>query len=209
MEVHPTAELFPPMSDTEYVGLVEDIRANGLRVPLVRHRGVLVDGRNRLRACEDAGVGPRFVEWVDVAEYQGTEDAVDDVVSRWIVSINLHRRHLNESQRGLIAGKMATARAGGQAVSGAAVSIDTAAKRLNVGRATAAKGKKVAKAGDPDLERAVADGDLSLNAAAQIADMPPAERPDAIERRKKSKTPKAGRLVTCPHCGQRFAPGDA
>ena len=81
-------------SDDELEGLIadlaDDIRANGLIHPIVRdYAGVLIDGRNRLRACEIAGVAPTFVS------LNGQDAAA------YIVSANLARRSLTVGQRAM------------------------------------------------------------------------------------------------------------
>ena len=92
--VHPAAALFPLMKGPEFGLLVEDIDEHGLREPVVMHQGLVLDGRNRLRACEIAGKEPRFVEW----------DGVGSPLA-FVLSRNLHRRHLSESQRAMIAAR--------------------------------------------------------------------------------------------------------
>ena len=62
MTVHPAAELFPLMEGEDFQALVEDIRARGLKHPIVTLDGRVLDGRNRERACAEAGVEPRYVE---------------------------------------------------------------------------------------------------------------------------------------------------
>jgi ParB-like chromosome segregation protein Spo0J len=72
IQVHPLAELFPMMPPDELADLAEDIRASGLIHPIVIDGdGVLIDGRNRLRACEIAGVEPSFhcINGDDAAAY--------------------------------------------------------------------------------------------------------------------------------------------
>jgi ParB-like chromosome segregation protein Spo0J len=60
--VHPIADLFPMMTDEELANLAADIKANGLIHPIVVDKdGVLLDGRNRDRACEIAGIEPSTV----------------------------------------------------------------------------------------------------------------------------------------------------
>jgi ParB-like chromosome segregation protein Spo0J len=60
-EVHPVADLFPMMTDDELDDLAADIRENGLLHPIVLdENGVLIDGRNRLEACQRAEVEPVF-----------------------------------------------------------------------------------------------------------------------------------------------------
>ena len=95
--VHPAALAFPEMSPAALNELAEDIRQNGLVHPIMRTAdGIVLDGRNRLKACEIAGVEPRF-------EVYAGSDPVG-----FIVSSNLKRRQLNESQRALIATRFAT-----------------------------------------------------------------------------------------------------
>ncbi|MGB4258336.1 MAG: DNA methyltransferase [Phycisphaerae bacterium] len=93
---HPVADIFPMMTAEEFAGLVEDIKANGLKEPIWLHPdGRIIDGRNRYKACIEAGVEPSFRTW----------DGEGSLV-RFVVSLNLHRRHLNSSQRAIIGAKM-------------------------------------------------------------------------------------------------------
>jgi ParB-like chromosome segregation protein Spo0J len=60
--VHPIADLFPMMTDEELANLAADIKANGLIHPLVVDKnGLLIDGRNRDKACQLAGIEPTTV----------------------------------------------------------------------------------------------------------------------------------------------------
>jgi len=70
--------------------LAADIKANGLHEAIkVDHTNrLLVDGRNRERACAIAGVDPR---------YERLPEKTD--IFNYIVSINLRRRHLTDEQR--------------------------------------------------------------------------------------------------------------
>lgn len=92
---HPAAQWFPLLDGQALADLAADIRDRGLLEPLTVHGDVLLDGRNRLRACEMAGVAPRYVEW----------DGEGDPVA-WIVSKNLHRRHLDTAQRAMIGARL-------------------------------------------------------------------------------------------------------
>ncbi|WP_315720156.1 MULTISPECIES: ParB/RepB/Spo0J family partition protein [unclassified Bradyrhizobium] len=96
--VHPAAAIFPMMSEEEIADLAEDIKENGLKHPIVigEHEGeeVLVDGRNRLRACELAKVQPTYHKLKD-------EDHL-----AFILSTNVKRRHLNSGQRAMAVAMM-------------------------------------------------------------------------------------------------------
>lgn len=94
-EIHPAADVFPMLSDQELEELAEDIKANGLIYPIVIDSdGRLIDGRNRLAACNLAGIAPRFETIPD-----GT-----DVVS-YILSTNISRRHLTKGQQAMAVAK--------------------------------------------------------------------------------------------------------
>lgn len=94
MKAHPAADLFPLMDADDLRTLADDIAANGLLHPIVIFNGDILDGRNRLKACDLAGVKPRFVEWLPVG---------DITPSTWIIATNLKRRHLTKSQCAAIA----------------------------------------------------------------------------------------------------------
>ena len=56
---HPIANLFPLMEGPEFYALVADIKANGLHHLVVVFKGAILDGRNRYRACQEAGIAVR------------------------------------------------------------------------------------------------------------------------------------------------------
>lgn len=87
-KVHPVAAMFPMMSDAELDELAADIQANGQVHPIVRSaEGQLIDGRNRLAACEIAGIEPR---------YTTLPPDVDPVA--FILSCNVRRRQMTQGQ---------------------------------------------------------------------------------------------------------------
>jgi hypothetical protein len=101
MEFHEIANAFPLIDGSEFNELCRDISANGLLEPIWTYRGKILDGRNRYRACVQVGVKPQY------REYTG------DNPLNFVISLNLKRRHLNESQRAVIAAKLANMTRGG------------------------------------------------------------------------------------------------
>jgi hypothetical protein len=86
---HPLADLFPMMADDDLADLAADIRDHGQLHPiLVDEEDRIVDGRNRARACEIAGVEPR------------TEVFTGDIAAL-VVSANLARRNLKKGQQAM------------------------------------------------------------------------------------------------------------
>ncbi len=111
--------------------------------------GMLLDGRNRLRACEELGVDPATVV------YEGEPVA-------FVVSLNIARRHLNENQRGMVADKLANMKLGANrfTIGKVDASIDAstpeisqpeAAAMLNVSRRTVQRARTVRKAAEAGL----------------------------------------------------------
>ena len=100
MKAHPYANIFPLLEGEAFDSFVADIRANGLLEPITIHEGMILDGRNRWNACKAAGVEPRFLE------FDG-----DDPLA-FVLSLNVHRRHLDESQRSMVAAQLATMKQG-------------------------------------------------------------------------------------------------
>lgn len=91
---HEFANVFPlmPQDGAEFRALVDDIRSNGQKQDICLHPdGSILDGRNRYLACKQAGIEPRF------RKYDG--DISSDSLIKFVVSLNLHRRHLESDQR--------------------------------------------------------------------------------------------------------------
>lgn len=86
-EIHPYADAYPMLGADDLASLAESIKADGLIHPIVLDgKGRLLDGRNRLAACEMAEVEPTFVV------HEGDPVA-------FVVASNVHRRHLTTGQR--------------------------------------------------------------------------------------------------------------
>lgn len=100
--VHPAASLFPLLEAEAFDELVASIRKHGIRQRVVTFDGVLVDGRNRVRAVErlaEEGVT------VDLAPIELSLPAGESVAD-WVFSTNILRRHLTDDARAMIAANL-------------------------------------------------------------------------------------------------------
>jgi N6-adenosine-specific RNA methylase IME4 len=95
MKFHPLATIFPMMAADALDLLAADIKEHGLQEPVTVYEDKILDGRNRARACEAAGVELR------------TAPLPEGVNPRaFIISENLHRRHLSASQIAMVVASM-------------------------------------------------------------------------------------------------------
>ncbi len=120
----------------------------------------------------------------------------------FIMSLNLHRRHLSESQRAMIAGraaggleeeartrKLARLKKGDQAPKASAEAngktegktAETAAKLGHVSRASVERARKILKHGTPELAAAVDAGKISVSKAAEFVKLSPEEQKKRIK----------------------------
>lgn len=195
---HPFSNLFPMLSDSELSDLATDIKLNGQVETVKLHRGMILDGRNRYAACAKFGLG------VSTELFQGGDrDALN-----WVISKNLKRRHLTESQRAMVAAKLATLKLGDNQHSQAApigagfhdllsdvdaatpppappepaVSQQEAADLMNVGRRSVQRATQVQEKGLPEVVEAVEKGEIAVSAAVEIAKLPQEQQPAALEK---------------------------
>jgi N6-adenosine-specific RNA methylase IME4 len=157
---HALANLFPLIEGAEFDELVADVGAHGVQEPAWVYQGQILDGRNRYRAAQAAGVP------CPTRSYEG-----DDPIG-FVISMNLKRRHLSESQRAMVAAKLATLRDGQRADLVEGLPIGRASALLNVGERSVARAREVQVQGVPELIRAVETDEVSVSAAADIATLP-------------------------------------
>jgi len=155
--IHPIATIFPRPSDEVIDAMALDIKARNQQQPAVLFEDMILDGVTRQEACKRAGVE------VWVVPYGG-----DDPIG-FVLSANLHRRHLAVSQRAMVAASLADLKVGAnQTTKGSGTSIEVAAKLLNVGRASVERARTVLNSGNSELVEALKTGQTSVNAATKV-----------------------------------------
>ena len=160
MKAHPAAELFPMLSESELVALKNDILAHQQEHPIIVWNDMIVDGRNRFRACEMLGRKPK------IKEMQFADEAA---VISYIISTNMRRRHLTESQRASIAAELSNLPSHRPEVGKSAeLSQAEAAKQMQVSTRLVTDAKMVQREA-PDLAAKVKSGELKVSKAASMA----------------------------------------
>ena len=160
-EIHEAAFLFPPMQEQEYAELKEDIRKNGLQMPILTYKGKVVDGRHRLRACIELGIEPRF------EELQATDDSIMEIA----FGINFHRRNLDSGAKAMAAAMLTNSSVGTNQHTAGAVSQQKVANDFGISVDSILRAKKVLKNGIPELVEAVSSGRLNVSSASKLAEL--------------------------------------
>jgi N6-adenosine-specific RNA methylase IME4 len=171
LSYHPLANIFPLLEGEEFDALVEDIRQHGQREPIFLYQNQILDGRNRHRACLESGIACWF------EEYEG-----DDPLA-FVISLNLKRRHLSESQRAMVAAKLATLKRGDNQHSPIGeTSQARAAELLNIGKRSVERAADVRERGAPELIHAVESDKVSVSAAADVATLPIEQQQEIVAK---------------------------
>ena len=203
-EIHPIVYLLPPMPDIEYGQLVADIKAHGLREPIVLHPdGRVIDGRHRLRACLEAHRTPKYVTW------DGSGNLAD-----YVLSLNVRRRHLTASERAEVARKLVAysrehpspveANTDETSPHKCGLTVAQAAGSLRVSKRSVENAIALHEHGTPELVQAVESGEIAVTPAATLARETPEVQREAVQRvREHQERPAQARQVKpLPATGQ-------
>jgi hypothetical protein len=194
IEFHPLANIFPLIQAAEFEAFVDDVREHGLADKIVMHEDKIVDGRNRYRALVKIGLTD---EEILRCHTEPLDDGVDPLT--FVISKNLKRRHLDESQRAMVAARLATLTHGGDRVSEQAANLPVAtqaeaATLLNVSERSVRSATVIRDRGAAELVAAVDRGDVSVSAAAEIATQPVEQQRELVARGEKQILTAAGKI---------------
>ena len=172
LPLHELCDLLPDISGKEFKDMVESIRDHGLDEPIVVYGGMVIDGKNRQRACVEAGVEPSYSEWFPPPTCVKDED-VSREIADFVVRRNLFRRHLSASQRSVIAADIA-ARMNCVA--------STLAKQFDVSKRMMNFATKVVKSGTKEIVDAVRGGVISASDASKVSGLSQSKQNLALSR---------------------------
>jgi N6-adenosine-specific RNA methylase IME4 len=170
------------MTREEHDDLVTDIEKHGLREPIVKYEGKILDGRNRFVAALEAEVE------ITEVEYDG-DDALEFVMSK-----NKHRRHLSEPQKHDVGAEYANLRRG-RPQKGKPATLPILAKAIERDRVTQAEASKVMGVSErsiraatvvhekaiPAIRKRYKQGHVATHIAQKIARMPSEQQEEIAE----------------------------
>ena len=162
LPAHPAAAAFPSLGKKDLRELVKDIKEHGLREEIILHPdGSILDGRHRYKACLLAGVEPRVKKWKGPI---GSEVA-------YVISRNIKRRHMDESQRAMTAARLANLQPGkpGKAANLPNTRQAEAAAALNVSVRSTRTAKEVIRDAPENIVKLIDEGRLKVNVGSTIA----------------------------------------
>ena len=137
--------------------------------PATLYRGIR---QGRYRAVLKAGL-QFMLKDEDFKPYQGTKPL------EFVISANVHRRHLDTSQRALTAARLVTSKLGDNQYRGG-ITIEKAAEMLNVSDALVKEAKNVLDKAAPEIVTKVQKGKLRIGAAKEVLDKPKEQQVQAL-----------------------------
>ena len=166
---HPIANLFEHMSIADFSALKNDIEKNGQLTPILRWRGLILDGRHRYSACVALGIEPKYDDLQD--------SLTDGEALKKTLSLNLHRRHLTLSQKALLGATLAQFEKGSNQHTAKAVTSATSFTQQQVADLLKISADSIQRAKQikdiPELVQAVNNNELSLTEAARLVAFAP------------------------------------
>lgn len=180
------SSFWPPLSDSEFADLANDLKANGCLSPLVAWQGILLDGHHRLKICQESKIGYK-VQNLDLPDR--------NAALQWVIRHQTGRRNITGGQRAMMGATLAELlKAAGKArraenlkkgEDSPKVSFDTignsnaaAAAQVKVSPAQVARAATVLVSGDEALIAEVRQGKKSVGQAVKEIDTKP--KPDPI-----------------------------
>lgn len=154
------------MSDEDFAILSKDIATNGQLEPITIFESAILDGWHRYQACAELNIAPK------------TQEFTGDDPAAFVLSKNLHRRHLNASQRAVAVTAcrewMPKGRQNQMGTSAHLISTEDLAREASVSPRTIKDAKVAIKAGRTDE---VVAGKTSVKKVAAEVRGKPTEKP--------------------------------
>jgi ParB-like chromosome segregation protein Spo0J len=151
------------MNGDEFASLIESMKVVGQLTPIYTHRGEVIDGRAKLRACQRLRIEP-IIEKIDPS--LDPLDVVD--------ALNLRRRHLTTAELAMAASRL-----------NRRLPQDLAT--IGISKRSLEHADKVHRDGAPETIEAASDGKVALSLASRISDLPKQHQADKVQKIQEGK----------------------
>ena len=185
LQPHHFSNLLPMLDDDDLERLASSIKTNGFQedgaIVVIKAQESsefkILDGRNRLKASQKVAVEPFFKEYIG-----------NDPLG-YVCLQNIHRRHLTQSQRTLIASKMTNMKRGERTdlpqYCGKSISQEDAAKIMKVSESAIQTATRLQKNSVDEVDDAIAQGKITISQADKIAVYEPEKQRELVALDKK------------------------
>ena len=165
---HSAAELFPPLSEGEYLHLKRDIKKNGILQPIIAierdDKTEIIDGRHRWQIAVELELDKIPFKFMprNTSATRVWMNAID---------MNSSRRHMDKSQRAMVAARISLTSPPGRpnvkevAEDEGFMTTNKAADYLRVGKSSVQQAKDVLRTGNKQLIQLVVDGKKNVSDA--------------------------------------------
>ena len=171
LPVHDLCARWPDIEGREFDRMVESIRDRGLRRKIRVYNGLVVDGKNRQRACVAAGLVPEYVEW-NPPEGCADKKQIEQELAEYINDENAVRRHLSATERAFLAVDR---------IKQDDFTIPEAAKDIEVSPRMVDMAKRITERGSDEVIKAARQGEVSAPDAVAISDLPKVTQTAALK----------------------------
>jgi len=156
--VNKATTIVRPMNQEEFGSLMESMKQIGQLRPILTLNGEIIDGRERLKACQRLKLEPQF---------EKLDPSLDplDVID----AVNLRRRHLTTSEIAMAASRL-----------NRRSPEDLAA--LGISRRSVAHADKVHRDGAPETIEAASKGEIPISLASRVSDLPKPHQADKVQK---------------------------
>lgn len=186
-KIHPYCAAFPDMEGEEFESLRRSLKDNGQQDDCLVWGDWLIDGKNRERALKANKQQIRYAKWTPTL---GQPDDIDNELRSFVLAKNMDRRHMDASQRAMVAAKLVSQKHHKKAdenndcanLHKVGMTQESAAESLNVSRRSVATATIVVEKAAPEIVHAVETGEVTVSDAAKVAGLPKPAQKAALKK---------------------------
>ena len=180
--LHPLKRAFPRLHLGTQEEIRASIRAKGVILPIILFENMIIDGRERCLVA----IGDR-IPWGTLPKKQFEGEKKD------VLQFLLAGRHMNESQRAMVAARIAPLKPGRPNTQICVITYEQLGRLLNISPRSIGTARRLLERGSPDLQDAVDQGVFTVSMAHELLEFPLEQQNEMIRKAVASENP--GRVL--------------